>query len=146
MLMRYRLPTVALDDLRREMENVFDAFGTRSFRPWFRRAAAQPALNIWDAGDALCVEAEVPGVKEEDLEILVMGNELTIKGRRSPLEGADNKYHRQERATGEFVRALTLPARIDSERIEAALKHGVLTLRLPKAESDKPRKITVKTA
>lgn len=138
-------PTSRFDELRREMDRLFDAYGTGLSRRPFARAAAYPAMNVWDAGDTLCVEAEVPGVKKDDLEILAVGNELTVKGRRGPMEGKW-AYHRHERGTGEFTRSLTLPYEVNADKVEAVLDSGVLMIRLPKAESAKPKQITVKTA
>ena len=133
------------NELRREMDRLFDSFGTGLARFPARYRAAFPALNIWNEGDTLCLEAEVPGISKDHLEVFAVGNELTIKGRRAPLEGETLTYHRQERGTGEFTRVITLPADVDAERIDAVLKDGVLTVRLPKAESAKPRQIAVKT-
>ncbi len=109
-------------------------------------ACSFPALNVWESGDALYAEAEVPGMKHEDLEISVLGNELTLRGRRGeqPREGAT--YHRQERGVGEFNRVLRLPIEIDADRVEASLKDGILLIKLPKAESAKPRQIPVHCA
>ncbi len=103
-------------------------------------------MNAWEEGDCLYVEAEVPGLKSENLEIGVVGNELTIRGHRGeqPREGV--AYHRQERAVGEFNRALRLPIDVDSAKVEATLTDGVLTIKLPKAESAKPRKIKINPA
>lgn len=139
------LPT-GIDELKREMDRLFNAFGTTGRPRWPHTcAAAYPALNIWDAGDTLCVEAEVPGVNKDDLEILAVGNELTVKGRRQPFNGEKTAYHRHERGVGEFTRSITLPVEVDAAKVEAVLDNGVLTLRLPKAENAKPRQITVKT-
>ena len=140
---RYRFPIVGFNHLRRQMDRLFDEVGAPA---QLCSTCAYPALNVWDADDALHVEAELPGVKLEDLEIFALGNELTIKGRRAPLEGENRTYHRQERETGEFTRVLTLPVDVDAEKIEAVLNNGVLSLRLPKAESAKPPKIAVRTA
>jgi HSP20 family protein len=125
------------------MDRLFDAFGAGLSQRPYKRAAAYPAMNIWDAGDAICVEAEVPGVSKNDLEILTVGNELTVKGRRGPLAGKW-AYHRHERGTGEFTRSMTLPCEINADKVDATLNNGVLTLRLPKAEAAKPKQITVK--
>ncbi|MBW7905058.1 MAG: Hsp20/alpha crystallin family protein [Phycisphaerae bacterium] len=126
--------------LRREMQDLIDTVA-----PEFAPAAVRPypAVNIYSAGDALLVEAEVPGVRREDLEILTTGNELTIKGRR-PGDDENLTFHRRERGVGEFTRVVTLPIDVDADKIEATLQDGVLTLRLPKAESARPRQITVK--
>jgi HSP20 family protein len=132
-----------LDEMRREMDRVLDNFGMGSARGPRTRPTTFPAMNVWDAGDTVCVEAEIPGVGKDDLEIFAVGNELTVKGRRPALEGALT-YHRQERGAGEFTRVLTLPVEVDAEKVDAVLDHGVLTVRLPKAEAAKRKRITVK--
>lgn len=134
----------AFPDLRRQIDRVFEqvmepangvGFGVRSF----------PALNVWDDNDCVHVEAELPGVAMEDIEINVVGGELSIKGARKPLNGGNGNrtFHRQERAVGEFSRFLTLPDAIDADKVEATLKNGVLAIKLPKAETAKPRRIQV---
>lgn len=105
-----------------------------------------PALNIWEDGDALVAEAELPGLKMEQIEVLVQGPELTIKGERRSDETRDLVYHRQERGAGAFSRVLRLPVEIQADKVEASLKDGVLTIKLPKAELARSRKIAVKTA
>ena len=139
------VPTSRFGELRREMDRLFDAFGTGPAARPFARTAGYPALNVWDGGETLCVEAELPGVKQDDLEILVVGNELTIKGCRPPAEG-EWTYHRQERGVGEFSRSITMPCEVNADRVEAVSDAGVLMLRLPKADAAKPKQIRVKTA
>jgi len=132
-------------ELRRELDRLFDNYDFGLLRGPNRRAVF-PALNIWDNAESIFVEAEVPGVKAADLEISAVGNELTIKGRRAPLENKDLTYHRQERGVGEFTRVVTLPCDVDADKVDASLKDGVLRIELPKAAAARPRQITVKTA
>jgi HSP20 family protein len=138
-----RLTRPLFPELRYELDRLFEnfpetlGFGTR---PSF------PALNMWEDDQRLYVEAEVPGLGMKDLEIVVQGNELSVKGRRTALEGAHVTYHRRERGAGEFARFLTLPIEVDADRVEATLKDGVLNIVMPKAETARARKITVKTA
>ena len=106
-------------------------------------ARAFPSINIWEQRDEFMAEAEVPGVKVEDLDISVAGNELTLKGRRPDIAEDGTIYHRRERGVGSFTRMVRLPVEIDSSRVEASLRDGVLTLKLPKPETVKPRKIKV---
>ncbi len=108
-----------------------------------RPERAFPAINLWEDADKLFVEAELPGYKLEDIELTVVGDELTLKGRRATPESAGS-FLRQERLHGEFLRALELPFEIDSERVEATLKDGVLLITLPKAEAARARKISVR--
>ncbi len=136
-------PWLAFHELQREVDRVLDTIGVSTPRTALARAF--PALNIWDEGDALLAEAELPGLKSEDLEILAQGNTLTLKGTRRSADADNSVYHRRERETGEFSRAISLPVDIDAEHVEATLRDGILTLRLPKAEAAKPRKVTVNT-
>ena len=133
------------DELRREMDRVFDNFGVGTARWPYTRPTTFPAMNVWGAGDTVCIEAEIPGVSKDDLEIFAVGNELTVKGRRPPREGK-LIYHRQERGTGEFTRVLTLPVEVNADKVDAALANGVLTVRLPKTEAAERKQITVKTS
>jgi len=133
--------------LRGEMDRLFDEF-SREF-PGFSRVTGLhgrgfPSLNVWEDEHNLRVEAEVPGMKMEDLEVTVMGNELTIKGQRGNGEPRDVTYHRRERGVGAFSRTLRLLVDVNADKVEAGLADGVLTVTLPKAEAAKPRKIEVR--
>lgn len=132
--------------LREEMDRLFeDFFGDWPTPAWdLWGVQTFPALNIWETDDALYAEAEVPGMKMEDLEVLVVGNELTIKGERKAPQQEGVTFHRQERGVGSFTRTIRLPVEIDADRVEATLENGVLTITLPKAEQCRPRKIEVK--
>ncbi len=102
-----------------------------------------PALNVWEQGDDLYAEAELPGISGDDIDVSVVGSDLTIRGKRGPELPAGSSYHRRERGEGEFTRVLRLPIEVDANRVEASLKNGVLLIKLPKAESAKPKKIKV---
>ena len=127
-------------------DRVFDQVVAPAFGRAFVRPSPFPAVNIWEDGDNLMAEAGVPGLKLDEVEILVEGDELTIRGKFNAPKGEDASYMRRERIVGEFSRTLTLPRSINSERVEATLKDGVLTIKLPKAEEAKARKITVRGA
>jgi HSP20 family protein len=132
------------DRMVSEMFNEF--FGGRpvlDLRPGYW-ARTFPAVNLWEDDEHLYAEAEVPGLKMEDLEILVKGNELTIKGERKGLDREGVRYHRRERGTGAFSSVVQLPVEIDVNRVEASLENGVLMVKMPKAETARPRKIEVK--
>jgi HSP20 family protein len=101
----------------------------------------QPQVNIVETKDGFVLEAEMPGVNKEGLEILLEGNELTIIGRRARFDGAQPVY--RESYDFDFRRSFELDPMIDTGRISARMEHGVLFLELPKAERVKPRKITV---
>jgi HSP20 family protein len=103
-----------------------------------------PALNAYASEDGVVVTAELPGVESDNLDISVFRDTLTLRGRREA-EAADARaYHRRERRQGQFSRTVTLPFRVDPDRVEAELQHGVLRLMLHRPEEDKPRKIAIK--
>jgi HSP20 family protein len=108
--------------------------------------AGYPGVNVWEDGDAAHIEAELPGLSMEDIEVLVSGNEVTINGERKIVDVQDATYHRRERGTGRFTRTLTLPWEIDADKVEAKLREGVLKLTVFKSETAKPRKVKVLSA
>ncbi|MBM4018745.1 MAG: Hsp20/alpha crystallin family protein [Planctomycetes bacterium] len=133
-------------ELQREVNRVFDAvFGKQLGAPGRIRAGyVYPPMNIWETGDGYVVACEVPGLEMADLEVYVAGDQLTVSGRRAeavPEQGVT--LHRRERDSGHFSRAITLPGPVDSTKTEATLADGVLTVRIPKAEEAKPKRITV---
>ena len=132
-----------LNQFQNEMNRLFDRWGTNGNRG--TGAATFPPVNVYEEGDHLYVEAELPGVNLEDLEIYVNGrDQLTIKGERKPQVPEKGVRHRQERGFGTFSRTVALPFPVDGERVEARLDHGVLRVQLVKHESARPRKIVVK--
>jgi HSP20 family protein len=103
-----------------------------------------PALDVSETQDAFLVEAAVPGLKPEDLEITVENSVLTIKGEtRQENTAKERNFHRIERRFGSFQRTIGLPKSVQADAIKANLEHGVLKLEIPKAEEIKPRKISV---
>lgn len=103
-----------------------------------------PPFNLWGDEEGVVLTSELPGVKLEDLDISVSGKNLTIKGSRKADEvGEQMKRIRHERMEGDFERTFQLPFTIETEKVQATLKNGVLTVVLPRAENEKPRKITV---
>lgn len=135
----YQSPTARL------YPNDFDKFFEDFFAPTVLspRRSSFPAVNIWEQEHNFFVEAELPGLVLEDLEISVMGRELTVKGKRP--ETAGDTYHRRERGVGNFTRVIQLPTALAIDSIEARLRNGVLTVRLPKAEEVRPRQIQIKS-
>jgi HSP20 family protein len=133
--------------LRDEMDRlVGDFFGPSTSAQALRGTMLMrtfPALNVWEDGDTLYAEAEVPGVKPEDIDVSVVGGDLTLRGQRRSGQYEGMAYHRQERGVGEFNRVLRLPYEVDANKVEATLNDGVLLIKLPKADSAKPKKIKV---
>jgi HSP20 family protein len=104
-----------------------------------------PAVDMYQAKDEIVVRAAIPGVKPEDIEIQVTGDILSIKGELKEEEKIEEgNYLRKERHFGQFCREFTLPTQVSTDKAKAEFEHGVLTLRLPKAEAVKPKSITVK--
>lgn len=103
-----------------------------------------PRTTLEDTGSAFVLRAEVPGLSEKDLDLNVEGETVTIKGERSTTLPEGYSVHRRERGSQRFARSFALPSAVDSERAEASLQNGVLTVTIPKAQQAQPRKITVK--
>jgi HSP20 family protein len=130
-----------MERLRREMDRLFTDWSPRS--DW-TAAPAYPAMNVWINEDGAIVTAELPGVAPEDIEISVVNETLTVTGTRQPEEVEGATYHRRERSSGKFTRSFQLPFRIEGNQVEASFERGVLHIHLPRAEADKPKRITVK--
>lgn len=103
-----------------------------------------PPVDIYETADGLVVKADLPGVSKEGLDVRVENNLLTIRGKAAHAAPGDSVYREYELVN--FFRQFELNERVDQSKISADLKHGVLTLNLPKAEEAKPRKIEVKVS
>jgi len=112
--------------------------------PWTGLVRGHPAVNLWETDNAVHAELEVPGLKGDELDLSVVGNQLTIKVERPETVEDGVTYHRRERPVGSFTRIVRLPSPVAAESVSAELKNGVLTITLPKAEAARPRKIEVK--
>ena len=130
------------EDVGRAVGDLFETVaGTVPFAALNR--AAFPALNLWEDDKQLFVEAELPGMTLEDIEVLVQHNELTIRGHRKVNDEQKMTFHRRERGAGEFNRVVQLPYEVDSEKVTATIRDGVLNITMPKSEAALPRKIKV---
>jgi len=106
-----------------------------------------PPLDIVESPDSVRVQAELPGVKPEEIDISVEGNTLVITGeKKESSEQRERDYYRMERRYGSFRRYVTLPAEVKADKVEAKYTDGILTITLPKSEQTKARHITVKAA
>lgn len=131
-----------MNRLRREMDRLFSGLMDNKSQPY--QPGVYPLINVYEQDDGFVLTAELAGVAAEDLDISVQGKTVSIKGQRKPPETGDNaKFHRRERDYSAFNRAVGLPDDLDSEKISAEIKNGVLTLKLPKAASAQPRRIKV---
>lgn len=134
----FRLPS-ELDDFFGDFNRAFECGAPRELA----RGHAFPPLNVWEDETTIFAEAELPGLKMDDLEVQVLDDELTIKGERKSEAADASKLHRRERAVGRFSRVLRLPVEVDAGKIEATLRDGMLTITMPKVEPVKPRKIAI---
>jgi len=106
-----------------------------------------PAVDVQEVGNEYLVKADLPDVKREDVKVTFEDGVLTLEGERKlEKEEKAGKFHKVERAYGKFVRRFAMPSEIDSGKVEATFKDGVLNVRLPKAEGAKPKTIQVKVA
>lgn len=144
MVFRYVGTRHPVHQLRREMDRLLNGLaGNVGEIAWPVVGRVRPAVNVWETDDALKIELELPGVQSDQIELSVTGDELSIKVERPDTEPQNATYHRRERAVGSFARVVRLPLEVDADRVEAELRHGVLTMTLGKAQSARPRKIEV---
>jgi len=129
-----------MDRLQSNMNRLFE-----DFHPIYtRNAPSFPAMNLWADEESALITAELPGMDSEDIELTILEDTLTISGERKAEEMPENAtYHRQERGAGKFSRSLKLPFTIDSKKVKASFKDGVLEVSLPRSEADRPKKIAV---
>ena len=122
------------------------AFPHRTARRWMAAeptpAARYLAVNVGDEGEAFVLTALVPGLKADDLSIQVLEDLVRIEGK---IADGENEYLLQELPTGSFRRELRLPTPLEADKVDAKIADGILTLRLPKAESARPRNIKIAT-
>jgi len=142
-IIRWR-PLSEIDTFRREMNRMFDSFfrseleGSEEISTWY------PAMDVKETKDDFVVTAEVPGMSKDDIKINISENTLTIKGeKKEEKKEEDHNYHRVERRYGTFQRSFTLPTQVESDKVKAAYKDGVLTITLPKKEEVKPKEIPI---
>jgi HSP20 family protein len=131
--------------MRSSMDRLLDRFFEEPFGDWQTADWGLP-LDLTENEDEFIVKASVPGIDPDDLEITLSENTLTIKGEiRKEQEKEEQRYHLRERRFGRFTRSISLPANVKSDQIEADYNKGVLTLRLPKTEEVKPKRIPVRS-
>jgi HSP20 family protein len=139
----YRLGTWdPFHELGRLQEEV-----NRLFSGVVQSTSDAPPINIYAGRDDVIVMAEVPGANPEDVKISVVDTTVTLAiTRELELDAPGKTFHRRERTDGKMTRTLQLPFRVDADRVEAQIRKGVLQVRLPRSETDKPRTIAVKPA
>lgn len=139
---RATLPTLQ-DRINRVFDEMFPALGEE--REDFGLFEWRPTVDTYEKDDSIMIKAELPGVKKDDVSIDVNNNVLSIKGERKDEENMEEgDYYRRERFYGNFQRAFTLPENVDTDKIEASFKDGVLEVKVPKTEESKGKKIEIK--
>lgn len=134
-------PLREMQRLQREVDRVFSGF-VPSYAP-----RVFPPVNVWTGRDDVIVTAELPGVDPTGLEISVVGDTLTLSGVREPAEPSEGQVvNRLERETGTFARTIQLPFRVEADKVEASYARGILQIKLPRLEADKPKQIAVKAS
>jgi HSP20 family protein len=125
----------------REFQRMSEAIS----RPLATVTVEFPAVNVWVSSDNAVVTTEIPGIDPESLDVTVVDKTLTLRGSRQPEDLNEGEaYHRRERWSGQFTKTVELPFAVDSNKVEARFLKGILSVSLPRAEADKPRKIAVK--
>jgi HSP20 family protein len=129
-----------LERMRRQMERQFEGW------PYQRQTPGVfPLINLTETKDNFFIRAELPGMSSADLDMQATSNSVSVSGERKiPAENKDAKYHRREREAGKFSRVVGLPSEIDTDKVEANLVNGILTVVVPKAQAAKPRQINVR--
>jgi HSP20 family protein len=138
-------PFEELERMRRQMDWLTSGLSRNTLRE--PAAGVFPLMNVTEDKDVYHVRAELPGLRADELDISVTGDTLSISGERKlPVEDEKARYHRREREAGKFSRIVSLPAQVNTGKVEAHCADGILTVSLPKAEEVKPKQITVKAS
>jgi len=139
-------PFREFDRMRKEMDRLWDSFFEGGLR---RRAEGGgewlPSLDVSETKNELVVKAEVPGMDPKDIDISLSDGMLTIKGeKKQEKEEKEADYHLVERSYGAFTRSVQLPKEVQSEKINASYKNGILKITLPKSEEAKKKEIKIR--
>jgi HSP20 family protein len=129
----------AMSHFRRRMDRLFDEIDTVNEV----NAGSWPRAQLFDRGPNLILHAEVPGLADKDIKLTLNQDVLTIEGERPVTAPEGFSVHRQERASVRFARSVTLPCKVDVERVTASVRDGVLSVTLPKTPESQPRRIAV---
>lgn len=141
-----------LTPLRRSIEDLFQRAWSSFDDPWsmfesmpdFGFAEAWPAMDVSEDDKSVTLRFDVPGLDEENLEVEVLGDTLTVRGSREE-EHEDRRLHRRERVMGSFTRSVSIPSYVDPESIEASYRKGVLTVSMRKVPGREPRRVQIAT-
>jgi HSP20 family protein len=132
-----------LANMHEELDRVFESTFGSGFRSLGTLSRWTPAVDVYQDKDQFTVVAEVPGMKKEEIDISLHGDTLTISGERKSPEKEGDQGFRTERFFGKYQRSLTLPSAVNTEKVKASYKDGILEVVLPKADEAKPKQIEV---
>jgi HSP20 family protein len=136
-------PIRELEELQRKFDDFWPLWSSWRRFP-FETKEWIPAIDLYEKDDSYTAKVELPGMKEEDVDISVIGDRLTIKGeKKAETEIKEENYHRSERSYGSFFRSIDLPSDANTDKIEASFEDGILEVSIPKSATVKPKKITV---
>lgn len=141
-LMDFNRTFRAFDELRKRMDRVFDDFERGSVVDYGNGLR----VDVYDDGESYVLTADVPGLRQEDIQVTLNQNTITVKGERNITVPEGYSVHRRERPKMTFSRSVALPTDIDADKTHANLKNGVLMLKIPKAPAALPKRIEVKSA
>ena len=137
-------PLRGLNTLQEQVNRLFEDSVTRTRSGQAELASWAPAVDIFETENELVIKADLPDVREKDVDVRVENNTLTIRGERKfNNEVHEDNYLRVERAYGTFTRSFSLPNTVNTEGIQAEYRNGVLSVRLPKREETKPKQIKI---
>ena len=145
-IVRWLDPFRDLSSIQDRMNQIFeDALSrTRGREEGLGTGMWTPAVDIYENNDSVVVKAELPGVEKDQIAVEVKDGILSLRGERKfEKEVKEESYHRIERSYGSFQRSFSLPVTVDQEKVTAQFKNGVLEVKLPKKEQDKPKQIKV---
>ncbi len=141
-------PFAEVSELRKRMDEIFgEFFGRTPSAMAGTEAIWSPLVDVHETKDGFQLQVELPGIRQEDIQVSMVGDTLTLKGeRKRETEVKEDNYHRIERSYGTFQRSIVLPSVVDPNRVKATYRDGVLEIQLPKKEEAKPKEIKVEAA
>ena len=150
-IIRYQTPDLSAWSSPNRWANLRDEIDTMFELPFWSTLGRQtqlfngwsPALDLYQNADNVVAIVELPGMRKEGIEISLHDGTLTVSGERKSESVEGEKAERTERVTGKFRRSITLPARVETDKVNATYKDGILTVTLPKAEDAKPKQIQI---
>jgi HSP20 family protein len=146
-------PFMGVSRWETEMDRMMEDFFGRNRRPWWPSLWSRgglsdfitPAVDIYEEKDDIVVKAELPGMTKDDIEVDISDSHLTLRGEKKKEEKIEEEgYFSCERSYGAFHRSVELPKGVQSDKVKASFKNGILEIRLPKTEEAKTKEITVK--